>query len=712
MKTIKSNNLSKVLANVLFFGLTSFFGMSQEGVVWTRIPNAAQLNIQSIEGSVRTNSQVFNQLISEFSISAVYPAASNSKNPELQELFQLECNCDEQDLLVAVSENHQLFLNPEIGPHYEMLSQPNDLTLMFPSDWALDKINALGAWGITRGKSSVQIAISDAGFEYSHPDIAPKVTYTSTSIGTSNVAHGTAVAICAAGATDNGVGKSSIGYNSSLQLYGMNYNALLEATYQGAHIINASWASGCFFSTYAQDIIDEIYHNGSIIVAAAGNGATCSSSHMDLVYPAAFDHVISVSSIGEDNSHERIAGDSLSTHQHNAMVDICAPGYNVALSGASNWYTYGSGTSFASPIVSGTVALMLAVNPCLTFEDVDAILKASADSSVLTLNPQYAWGLGAGGLNAFAAVQAALDFNTIQADYQQELNCASGFVTAEIFNVGGTAPYTVNWSTGVSDEFENIFDVAGSYAVELIDANGCRFTKDIVIEAYTAMTIQSDIQTISCHGSNNGMIEAIVNGGTSNLTYAWSNGESTPVIENLTPGYYTVNVTDEKGCTVQEYYTLGEPDQLIVEALVLDGTIDVTVTGGTAPYTYEWHNGLTSEDLFGVEDGVYEVTVFDNNGCSAQQWAVVQDQNVAGIEELSAEVSVYPNPVVEKAHVNFGMLAVESVGLSTINGDVLETQVPNGTSTTFDLTAYASGVYFVTINTMNGERVSTKVIKY
>ena len=125
----------------------------------------------------------------------------------------------------------------------------------------MEKINALGAWEITKGSPSVQVAITDAGYVDAHPEIVTKTTYTSASIGTSNVAHGTAVAICAAGATDNNAGKSSIGYNSSLQLFGMNYNELLAATYQGADVINASWASGCYYSTYIQDIIDEIYNN-------------------------------------------------------------------------------------------------------------------------------------------------------------------------------------------------------------------------------------------------------------------------------------------------------------------------------------------------------------------------------------------------------------------------------------------------------------------
>lgn len=711
MKTTFKNSFKAILTGTLI-SVTSFSGSAQEGVIWTRIPNASQLNIQSVKGTVRTNSQAFNQLINQFNISEVFQAASNSRNPELQELYQLNCNCDEQELLVAVAKNHQIFVSPEIGPHYEIFSQPNDYDLVFPNDWALDKINAFGAWDITHGSSDIQIAITDAGFINTHPEFVNKTTYISSGMGSSNVAHGTAVAICAAGATDNNEGKSSIGYNSSLQLFGLNYNELLAATYQGAHVINASWGSGCYYSSYAQDIVNEIYNNGSIIIAAAGNGATCSPSHMDLVYPAALDHVISVTSIGPNDNHERIPGDSTSTHQHNAMVDICAPGYDVALSGGPTWYTYGSGTSFASPIVSGTVALMLAVNPCLTFENVEYILKASADTAVLALNPQYAWGLGAGRLNAQAAVQMAKEFNTLQLDFNVTMDCSTGLTSAQISNLGGVEPYTANWSNGVSQEWENEFPLAGTYTVEVTDNKGCRFSSNIVVDVYSPMTIQSDIETISCNGSADGMITTMVNGGTANLTYNWSTGENTPVIEDLTPGFYYVDITDEKGCAIQEYYMMSEPQALEVEALALAGEVDVTVTGGTAPYSYEWQNGATTEDLFGVAAGVYEVTVYDNKGCSAKQWAVVENGSTAGIEELAVEVSVYPNPVVDKAQVSWGSLEVDQLTVTAINGEVLATETPNGANATIDLSGYATGVYFVNMDLHSGDRISTKVIKY
>ena len=88
-----------------------------------------------------------------------------------------------------------------------------------------------------------------------------------------------------------------------------------------------------------------------------------------------FDNVFSVTSIGSSDNHEKNIGDPNSTHQHNDMVDLCAPGYDVKVQPDHNWELYSSGTSFAAPFVSGTVALMLSVNHCLDNEDIELILK-------------------------------------------------------------------------------------------------------------------------------------------------------------------------------------------------------------------------------------------------------------------------------------------------------------------------------------------------
>jgi len=85
----------------------------------------------------------------------------------------------------------------------------------------------------------------------------------------------------------------------------MGYNNLLNATYSGAEVINVSWAGSCSISAYQQQVIDEAYDNGSIVVAAAGNGSTCGGTG-NYVYPTHLNHVIAASSVRPQNSLERL----------------------------------------------------------------------------------------------------------------------------------------------------------------------------------------------------------------------------------------------------------------------------------------------------------------------------------------------------------------------------------------------------------------------
>jgi len=395
-------------ALILTLGVGSVFGQTETGKIWVTIPEIAKVDLKNESGRISSGNADFQKMISDLEITSVEKAVPSSKNRELQNLYEISCNCDENELLGRTAKMNELFSAPEFGPKYETLYDPNDYSVVFANDYALNLINAKGAWDITKGDSSVIIAVSDQNFSVNHEELIGKIhNYDPTNY--ANPYHGTAVAILAAGKTENGTGKSSIGFNCELALYRMNYNDLLTASYSGARVLNVSWTSGCFASSYVQMIVDEIYLNGTIIVAAAGNGPTCGGPS-NLVYPSACNHVISVSSIGPNNNHQRIMGNLSSTHQHNATVDLTSPGYDVALSVAPGWYLTGNGTSFATPIVSGLIGLLLSVDPCLSYEQVETILKTTA-VNIDALNPLYAGLLGAGRINAAAAVALAKTYN-------------------------------------------------------------------------------------------------------------------------------------------------------------------------------------------------------------------------------------------------------------------------------------------------------------
>lgn len=722
MKTIKITAAVKMIAASF---LISTAAIAQTGKVWVKVTDEQGLNSAEVKNTLKS-----------FNISSVKQAFPASHNKEILKVVEMTCNCDANDLLVALSNQTKVFAQPEIAPEFVTLGLPNDYNLAFANDYALNLINAGAAWDITTGDTNVVIAITDANYHLGHEELVGKYTLVTDNYSV-DYTHGTATAITAAGNTNNGMGKSSIGYHSRLQLRAMDYNELLSATYSGAKVINMSWASGCYYNYYAQEIINEVYANGSTMIAAAGNGGTCGGPD-NLVYPAAFDHVIAVSSVGPFDNHERYIGNPASTHQHNSSVDICAPGYDVALTTSPGFYVTGNGTSFAAPYVSGTVALMYAVNPCLTPDNIELILKTTA-VNIDAVNPAYVGKLGAGRMDAGLAVSMAAKFNTMTVTGTVNVECATMEQSITLnTNYDGTAPFTINWTNGATAaQLNNVSE--GNYIATIHDSKGCVATYSTYISTLQPMNVNAEMTPALCHGAHNGTLNALVNGGNGNYHYAWENGEATANLEGLKEGFYTVTVTDGNGCTVLNTFHVAEPTALIATIAHVDqiyvehANVDVTVAGGTAPYSYTWNNGASTQDLNEVDGGFYEVLITDANGCQVSANAIVDaheasevgqaniapelsveegnpTQYMLGINEVATtELNVYPNPATENATVTWNGEEVQKVVLMTITGQKIQT-IEAVNLQKVELTGVAQGEYFVKLYTVNGQELVRKVI--
>ena len=129
-----------------------------------------------------------------------------------------------------------------------------------------------------------------------------------------------------------------------------------------------------------------------------------------------------------------------------------------------------------------------------------------------------------------------------------------------------------------------------------------------------------------------GSIDANVTGGATPYAFSWSNAFTTEDLENLSPGNYSVTVTDADGCAAETSVTLINVNTFTTETITAvnavcnepNGAVDLSVSGGTSPYTFEWSNGETTEDLTNVAPGNYEVTITQANGCSSTQSPVVE----------------------------------------------------------------------------------------
>ncbi|MES3019004.1 MAG: gliding motility-associated C-terminal domain-containing protein, partial [Bacteroidota bacterium] len=265
---------------------------------------------------------------------------------------------------------------------------------------------------------------------------------------------------------------------------------------------------------------------------------------------------------------------------------------------------------------------------------------------------------------------------------------------------GGTAPYTYAWTGGTTASTEDLTNLAaGTYAVIVTDANNCTATASITIGQPAAVLSLSSTKTdVLCFGASTGSIDLSVTGGTTPYTYAWTGGITSEDLSGLAAGTYTVTVTDANSCTATASVTIGQPAAVLaVSSSKTDvlcfgastGSIDLSVTGGTAPYAYAWTGGITSEDLSGLVAGTYTVTVTDANNCTATA-SVTIGQPAAVLAVNTSKTDV----------LCFGA-TTGAIDLTATGGTAPYTYAWTGGITSEDLSGLAAGTYTVTVTDAN-----------
>ena len=267
---------------------------------------------------------------------------------------------------------------------------------------------------------------------------------------------------------------------------------------------------------------------------------------------------------------------------------------------------------------------------------------------------------------------------TIEITSQEDELCygdANGAV--DITVSGGTPGYLYLWTTidgsGLDPNAEDQTGLtAGTYEVEITDANGCTITETVIIDgpqSALTITITSQVNEL-CFGDANGEINISVSGGTTEYSYLWSNGQPTQDLFNLYPGTYSVLVTDTNGCTATASATITGPDEELTSEITSQtavlcyednsGEIDLTVNGGTPDYTYLWSttdgSGLVvdAEDQTELSAGTYEVLITDENGCVTN--------NIVMISEAQSGLDATIISQVDMECVGSGSVIIEANG--------------------------------------------------
>jgi len=199
----------------------------------------------------------------------------------------------------------------------------------------------------------------------------------------------------------------------------------------------------------------------------------------------------------------------------------------------------------------------------------------------------------------------------------------------DISVAGGVSPYTYYWVNGATtQDVTNL--VAGSYQVGVSGANGCVSMTNVSITEPTVVTLSVSIVDASC-GSPNGSATALPSGGNGAFSYLWSTGATTATTTGLSAGGYSVTVTDSKGCAALGMAPIINAGGAVIaiDSIIPVtcggslGSIYISVTGGSPPYSYAWSNGATTQDLVGAVSGPYSLVVSGGNTCTGAFMGVV-----------------------------------------------------------------------------------------
>jgi hypothetical protein len=209
--------------------------------------------------------------------------------------------------------------------------------------------------------------------------------------------------------------------------------------------------------------------------------------------------------------------------------------------------------------------------------------------------------------------------------------------SASVTATGGTPAYTYSWAPSGGTAATATGLTAGTYTCTITDANNCSMTQTVLVSEPDPLAVTPTSTSALCNGNANGSATVSVFGGTSPYTYSWAPaGGTNATATGLAAGTYTCTITDVNSCATTQTVQVTEPATLagvittVINPVFCNGTngsIDLSVNGGTPNYTYAWSNSATTQDVNGLTAGTYSVVITDANNCTTTQTVTLVDPN-------------------------------------------------------------------------------------
>lgn len=278
-------------------------------------------------------------------------------------------------------------------------------------------------------------------------------------------------------------------------------------------------------------------------------------------------------------------------------------------------------------------------------------------------------------------------------------NCGGTDGAIDLMISGGTAPILYSWNSGQTTEDINSL-AAGNYSCTITDNQGCEIEANASIVNNTgSLSIVNQIISNETCGDNNGFIDLSIGGTATPFTYNWSNGATTQDINSLGSGTYTCTISDNLFCDlIAGPYTINSySGSFIVSNIAVsdencgtgNGSIDLTISGGIAPITYNWNTGATTEDLSSLSAGTYYYTVTDANCVISDSIVLANDAGTLAINDFTITDEVCSN-------------GAGSIDVNIVGGSGPYIYNWNSSQTSEDISGLSSGNYIITVSDQNG----------
>lgn len=360
------------------------------------------------------------------------------------------------------------------------------------------------------------------------------------------------------------------------------------------------------------------------------------------------DGTITVTASGGTPPFQYSADNGLTYQSSNVITSLAVGSYNVVVKDALGCtQSYGGNPVVLTQPTQLTISSVSQDASCSGVYDGEITVTAgggtlnysySLNGGPLFSNPVIS-GLGAGVYTVMvtdakgctASLQDTIGNSytvTASVNNQVDVSCFGGNDGTFTLSMNGGIPaYQYSINGGLTYQNSPTFSslTAGNYLVKIIDSKGCPVIQNVAItQPAKILTTIDSVTNATCYGSSTASIYVTTQGGTPSYTFIWNNGTSTEDNLNVSAGNYRLTVVDSKGCSDSVTAVVGQPTKLFVTLASatnvscnggIDGTVDITVGGGTLPYSFAWSNGQTGEDLVGIVGGTYTVTVTDANGC-------------------------------------------------------------------------------------------------